>query len=453
MSTASKAFTQPGEQPLKRVAARRKQQQAASYEESDVGDDETTDTALYAADQTIEYQPPSVVNGRVPRNVYGNLDVYVPSMIPAGGAHVVHPECARAARLLGVDFAEAVTGFAFKGRHGTAIVDGAVVAAEFVTAIQEVISEFANERAQEEEARRSGEALRMWRRLLAGLRIRERIEGYNVEGDADVPHAAQADLEDDTIDGEAGGFFPTGDAEAITASAAVGSAPYQNDNTVGEKFAANSNAAGQHTDLIDGIASPPGYQPKNHYLESHEQDLVEAVQIPWVMPIVKVVYGSKNLPSHKKDVKNNQEGGGGGGGGGGGFMMDVDDLEVTRRSLSTITKEQSPPISLPDEDLAQARIVQESYESQGRALESQPTTQSLNLPRLESPKRLKLECNTSKEPTPTPSDTGEDQAPSEEISLPNKDRTPLQEEVSEDDAGSLLSEDPDDEDADPEWLV
>lgn len=435
---------------MKRVAARRKQQQAATYEESDVGDDESTDTALYAAHQTIEYQPPPVVNGRVPRNVYGNLDVYVPSMIPAGGAHVVHPECARAARLLGVDFAEAVTGFAFKGRHGTAIVDGAIVAAEFVTAVQEVISGFANELAQEEEARRSVEALRMWRRLLAGLRIRERIEGYNVEGDADVPHAAQADLEDDTTDAEAGGFFHTGDAEAIAASTAVGSPPYQNDNTVGGKFTANSNAASQHTDHVppetDGIASPMGYQPKNHYLESHEQGPVEAMhENPWVMPIIKVVYGSRSLPSHKKAVKNNQEGGG--------FMMDVDDLEVTRRSLSTVTKEQSPPFSLADEDLAQARILQESYESQGRALDSQPTMQSLNLTELESSKRLKLECNTSKEPTPTPSDTGEDQAPDEEISLPNKDRTPLQEEGSEDDAGSLLSEDPDDEDADPEWLV
>lgn len=437
---------------MKRVAARRKQQQAASYEESDAADDEGTDTALYAVHQTIEYQPPPVVNGRVPRNVYGNLDVYVPSMIPAGGAQIVHPECARAARLLGVDYAEAVTGFAFKGRHGTAIVDGAVVAAEFVTAIQEVITGFANESAQEEEARRSLEALRMWRRFLAGLRIRERIEGYNVEGDAYVPQAAQADLEDDTTDGEAGGFFPTGDVEAIVASTA---APYQNDNTAGGEFVANSNAATQRTDHVppetDSIASPRGYQPRNYCTEGHEQGPAEAMQeIPWAMPSIEIIYGRRIYPSHIDTVKRSQEGGG--------FMVDDDDdhdhnLEVTRRSLSPVTKKPSTLFSLADEDLAQARTLQESYERQSRALESQPTTQGLKSTEMGSPKRLTLESSTSKEPTLTPLDIGEDQAPDEEILLPNKDGTSLKKEGSEDDAGSLLSEDPDDEDADPDWLV
>ena len=43
---------------------------------------------LYAEFQTQLYQAPPIVNGRVPRNAFGNLDVYVPSMVPKGGVHI-----------------------------------------------------------------------------------------------------------------------------------------------------------------------------------------------------------------------------------------------------------------------------------------------------------------------------------------------------------------------------
>src|SRR6202034_2094070 len=102
---------------------------------------------------------PPVVDGRVPRNAYGNLDVYVPSMIPAGAIHVQHPLAARSAKLLGVDYADAVTGFDFKGRQGTAIVNGIVVAAEYREAFVEAIRAMEHEQAQVEQAKRTPLAL------------------------------------------------------------------------------------------------------------------------------------------------------------------------------------------------------------------------------------------------------------------------------------------------------
>ena len=139
-------------------------------------------------------------------------------MVPPGGAHIKHAETARAARILGVDHADAVTGFVFKGRHGTAITNGAVVASEYKEAVEQVIKAFEDDRARVEEEKRSLEALRMWKRLLAGLRIRERIEGYNIEGERDetLKEVMEKIDDDEEYDkGDSGGFFPACDDNEI----------------------------------------------------------------------------------------------------------------------------------------------------------------------------------------------------------------------------------------------
>lgn len=157
-----------------------------------------------------------MVGDRIPKNVFGNLDIYVPSMVPAGGVHIPHPDTSRAARVLGIDYADAVTGFAFRGRHGTAILTGAVVAESCRDAIEEVISAFETEMEQEEEARRILEALRMWKKFFVGLRIRERIQGYEIEGERNAGSEITRDEEEDAYDDNGGGFVP--DREVTTHS-------------------------------------------------------------------------------------------------------------------------------------------------------------------------------------------------------------------------------------------
>lgn len=68
-----------GVQPVKTVTARRR---------PDDDGEEAADTNLYTEDQTELYEAPPIVDGRVPRNSFGNLDIYVPSMIPKGGIHL-----------------------------------------------------------------------------------------------------------------------------------------------------------------------------------------------------------------------------------------------------------------------------------------------------------------------------------------------------------------------------
>ncbi|TAQ87521.1 hypothetical protein B7494_g4171 [Chlorociboria aeruginascens] len=202
-----------GEQPLKTVAAKQRS------EEVDVGDDleERAGTNLYAEDQTELYQAPPIVNGQVPKNSYGNLDIYVQSMIPKGGVHISDPEASRAARLLGIDYAEALTGFEFKGRHGTAILKGVIVAVEYREAVEATIQAIRDEQVRVEEGIRTLAALKMWKRFLIGLRIKERIDTYAVEGegfpvsdddsDGEADDGAGRESEEYFDDG-AGGFFP-----------------------------------------------------------------------------------------------------------------------------------------------------------------------------------------------------------------------------------------------------
>lgn len=82
----------PGEQPLKYAMARRRlrgsNQDAESGVEEDGGEEGGRQTAMYAEFQTVLYEPPAVLYGRVPKNSFGNLDVFVPSMVPKGGVHL-----------------------------------------------------------------------------------------------------------------------------------------------------------------------------------------------------------------------------------------------------------------------------------------------------------------------------------------------------------------------------
>ena len=172
-----------GEQPLKHVPARVSRRKDL---EDDGHDTEPSTTGLYSIHQTQIYVPPPVTRGRITKNAFGNLDVYVPSMVPPGGAHIRHPLTQQAARALKIDYADAVTGFKFQGRQGTAIIEGAVVPEEHRAAVQAVIEGLEQEALEEESRARSLTALRLWSRFMKGLRIAERVASYSEKAAADV---------------------------------------------------------------------------------------------------------------------------------------------------------------------------------------------------------------------------------------------------------------------------
>jgi xeroderma pigmentosum group C-complementing protein len=134
-------------------------------------------------------------------------------MIPARAIHVRHPLAAKAAEILGIDFADAVTGFEFKGRQGTAVVNGAVVSAQHRVAMIAVIVGLHSQATDEIEAERSQIVLAVWKKWTRALQIRDRLEQEYGVDDADTKMKLDhydsdegSTYHDDEDDG--GGFMP-----------------------------------------------------------------------------------------------------------------------------------------------------------------------------------------------------------------------------------------------------
>ncbi|OLL26749.1 2-methoxy-6-polyprenyl-1,4-benzoquinol methylase, mitochondrial [Neolecta irregularis DAH-3] len=133
---------------------------------------------MYTFDQTELYVPPPVVNGRIPRNTYGNCDYYMPWMIPLGGIFVQDAATARAAaNLLIVDYADAITGFRFQGRLARPIISGIIVAAEYLEAVLAVQQGFVDLALEERVQAQRKKTLERWKLFLTGLAICKRHLG------------------------------------------------------------------------------------------------------------------------------------------------------------------------------------------------------------------------------------------------------------------------------------
>ena len=413
------------------------------------------------------------MDGRIPRNVYGNLDVYVPSMVPPGGAHIPHPDTAQAARIIGIDYADAITGFSFQGRHGTAVTKGAVVAAEYQEAIEEVIKAFEDERAQAEEERRSLTALKMWKRFLVALRIRERIEGYDIEGerDAAMRYEIEKAEEDDDDNDEGGGFLPDRDADEIAQPTAKkilmrnasdlgntdgGGGFYISEGEQGEPEASpafsrssnrvhdveNDDTGGFELDSPERDARRESSE--KNYLGKSQEDNKPAILVSAEIDSL----GGGFVPDDD-DARQNQP---------------ADDSTKPSKLLDGMLEdhgsinahvipqneeqlEKAFP-DLPAGELQEARMSQQLYESQGSAhlpIAEKDVTVSLTSKSRQTSPVLGTTAASEREASATPSE-----AYHSNERVPENESPP---DSSEEDKGSLLSHDPDDEDADPEWLA
>ncbi|TDZ30575.1 DNA repair protein rhp41 [Colletotrichum spinosum] len=168
----------PLEVPVK-FLPRRPNARPGDFVDDGYGGDErdAAGTPMFTDDQTEPYRAPPVIDGRVPKNKFGNIEVFVASMVPEGGVHIgdEFDTAARASHMLGIDYAPALTGFQFKGKHGTAVLNGVVVAREFEDAVRAVMDGLGDMEAQAEQSKRALRAIKTWKRFLMGLRIRERI--------------------------------------------------------------------------------------------------------------------------------------------------------------------------------------------------------------------------------------------------------------------------------------
>ncbi|KAL9604694.1 MAG: hypothetical protein Q9219_000414 [cf. Caloplaca sp. 3 TL-2023] len=214
-----------GEQPVKRLRpplhhrGQRHHRQgspgsAAEGKEKEEEEEEGGGLPLYAPSQTKPYTPPSLppTGNPLPRQQHSSyphdsLPIYHAHMIPPRAHHSTHPLTSVAAKILGIDAVDAVTGFTFASsssggggrgkRRAKPVVTGAIIFAGHVDAVQAVLEGLEAER-EEGEGEDEG-----------GFFLRE-DEG---EGGGEGVDMDTADDGDD--DNGGGGFIPDADGEGM----------------------------------------------------------------------------------------------------------------------------------------------------------------------------------------------------------------------------------------------
>ncbi|OCL01235.1 Rad4-domain-containing protein [Glonium stellatum] len=166
-----------GEQPLKFVPMRavtvtRKRE----IEEREREEGGKVKQGLYSEAQTEWIIPDPIQDGRIPRNVFGNIDVYVPTMVPEGAVHIPLRGTVRVCKRLGVDFAEACTGFEFGKQRAVPVLIGVVVAKENEGLVIDAWEAEEAERKRKEQSKKEKLVLGLWKKFLLGLRIAERMK-------------------------------------------------------------------------------------------------------------------------------------------------------------------------------------------------------------------------------------------------------------------------------------
>ncbi|XP_040851203.1 DNA repair protein complementing XP-C cells isoform X4 [Ochotona curzoniae] len=161
------------------------------------------DLGLFGRWQTEEYQPPVAVDGKVPRNEFGNVYLFLPSMMPIGCVHLNLPNLHRVARKLDIDCVPAVTGFDFHGGYCHPVTDGYIVCEEFKDVL---LAAWENEQAlieKKDKEKKEKRALGNWKLLTKGLLIRERLRlRYGAKSEVVAPHSdARGGLSSDEEEG------------------------------------------------------------------------------------------------------------------------------------------------------------------------------------------------------------------------------------------------------------
>ncbi|XP_063823409.1 DNA repair protein complementing XP-C cells homolog [Ostrinia nubilalis] len=159
-----------GEEPYKVVKARPKWDKLSNKLITD------KPLEVFGPWQVQDYEPPTAEGGIVPRNAYGNVELFKACMLPKGTVHIKLPGLNRIAKKLNIDCAPAMTGFDFNGGWSHPVYDGFVVCEEFGDLIQEAWVADQEDLERKEQEKTEARVYGNWRRLIKGLLIRERLK-------------------------------------------------------------------------------------------------------------------------------------------------------------------------------------------------------------------------------------------------------------------------------------
>ncbi|GAQ34788.1 hypothetical protein AtubIFM55763_001653 [Aspergillus tubingensis] len=320
-----------GEMPLKRVPIRavtllRKRE----VDEFERQNGEKPKQGLYAIHQTEYIIPDPICDGVIPKNEYGNIDCFVPSMVPRGAVHIPWSGTVRVCKKLGVDYAEAVTGFEFGSKMAVPVIQGVVVAEENEDLVKDAWLADDAEKRKREQRKAEARILQTWRKFLFGLRIKQRVqEEYGGNADEGVDHERDAHNPFTNRRGR----LPDQDASASASASAP--APDEHDDEVhgGGFLLPGEDEEGEDVDRGGGFLLP-GQEGDDHddgglIVDHHEQQHQHVPTEP-VTP--------EAVDAEIADSDDEEEG-------------DDDDGKVENPiSLSSDSEDLSSPVEIPDSE-------------------------------------------------------------------------------------------------------
>ncbi|XP_056642265.1 DNA repair protein complementing XP-C cells homolog [Diorhabda sublineata] len=167
-----------GEKPYKVVKARPKYDRLSNTM--------ITDQLLeiFGEWQTKDYEPPTAENGIVPRNAFGNVELFKPCMLPKKTVHLKLPGLNKICKRMNIDCATAIVGFDFHGGWSHPVYDGFVVCEEYADTLVAAWDMEQQEIEKKENEKIEKRVYTNWKKLIKGLLIRERLKArYDFGGE------------------------------------------------------------------------------------------------------------------------------------------------------------------------------------------------------------------------------------------------------------------------------
>lgn len=164
------------ELPAKMVTRPKRTFNAQSVQSSGNEDGLKPTLELYGEWQLEPLQLPHAVNGVVPKNERGQVDVWSDKCLPPGTVHLRLPRLFQVAKRLGIDYAPAMVGFDYRSGRCLPVFDGIVVCTEFRSAILEAYAEEEEQRRAVEKKQEEAQALSRWYQLLCSIVTRQRLK-------------------------------------------------------------------------------------------------------------------------------------------------------------------------------------------------------------------------------------------------------------------------------------
>ncbi|XP_060076866.1 DNA repair protein complementing XP-C cells-like [Ylistrum balloti] len=134
------------------------------------------DLELFGEWQTEDYIPPPAVDGKVPRNEYGNVELFKPSMLPAGTVYLKVPGLNKVAKKLGVDCVPAMLGWDTHCGFSHPVLEGFVVCEEYKDILLAAWDEDQEIQRQKEAEKKEKRVIANWKLLTKGLLIKDKLK-------------------------------------------------------------------------------------------------------------------------------------------------------------------------------------------------------------------------------------------------------------------------------------